>query len=1019
MSLSSISIRNPVFAWMLMAALILFGGIAMQRLGVSELPDVDFPVVTVHLALPGAAPEVMEMTVVDLVEEAVATIEGIREINSTARLGSATVTVEFDLKRNIDAAVQEVQTKLLQVQARLPVDLEPPTVMKVNPEDQPIMWIALSGTWPVRDLMVYARDQVKDQFQTLAGVGEVFLGGYLDPNLRVWVDADKLIAYDLTMDDVLDAISAGHVERPAGYLTTTQKEYNVRALGEAGSAADFANLPILRRGGQPIYRPIPLAAVARVEEGLSDIRRISRVMGETAVGLGIRKLRGANAVEVAHRVKAQVAALQGRLPDGVKLGVNFDSTRFIEESIGELTFTLLLSSLLTGVVCWLFLGSWSSTVNVLMAIPTSILGTFLVMYFAGFTLNTFTLLGLTLAIGIVVDDAIMVLENIVRHQEAGMPRTRAALVGAKQITFAAVAATLAIIAVFLPVAFMRGVIGKFFFQFGVTMSVAVGLSLLEALTLTPMRCAQFVRTGARRTRIGRAVESTFAALRDRYAAVLTWCLGRRGTVLAAAFLVFALSLATLLGLRKEFVPAQDQSMFLVNLRTPVGSSLEFTDARFRRAEEIVLKLPELARYYAAIGGFGGGEVNNGMMFITLKPRRERRRSQAELMAEVRKSLGAIPDTTVFVQDFSTRGFAAHRGFPIEFAVQGPAWDQLILHAEAIKRQMAADSLFTDVDSSYDAEMPEIQVWPDRTKALARGVPIEAVARAIQAAIGGIRAGKYTEGRRQNDIRVRLEPGDRTTPEQIGRLLVRNTRGERIPLAEVTQTVERPSMLNITRKQLHRAISLFANVAPGKSQADALARVHELARTLPAGYHVVFAGSTSGFQESFEGLQFALWLGIIVAFMILASQFNSYLHPLTILLSLPFSVSGAFLALWLARRSLNIYSLIGIILLMGIVKKNAILLVEFTNQLRRERALAVREALLTACPIRLRPILMTSLATIAAAIPVAIGLGPGAETRVPMALGVIGGVALSTLLTLFVVPSAYSLLARFERPRRPE
>lgn len=352
-------------------------------------------------------------------------------------------------------------------------------------------------------------------------------------------------------------------------------------------------------------------------------------------------------------------------------------------------------------------------------------------------------------------------------------------------------------------------------------------------------------------------------------------------------------------------------------------------------------------------------------------------------------------------------------------MQGPAWDRLILHAEAIKRQMAADSLFTDVDSSYDAEMPEIQVWPDRTKALARGVPIEAVARAIQAAIGGIRAGKYTEGRRQNDIRVRLEPGDRTTPEQIGRLLVRNTRGERIPLAEVTQTVERPSMLNITRKQLHRAISLFANVAPGKSQADALARVHELARTLPAGYHVVFAGSTSGFQESFEGLQFALWLGIIVAFMILASQFNSYLHPLTILLSLPFSVSGAFLALWLARRSLNIYSLIGIILLMGIVKKNAILLVEFTNQLRRERALAVREALLTACPIRLRPILMTSLATIAAAIPVAIGLGPGAETRVPMALGVIGGVALSTLLTLFVVPSAYSLLARFERPRRPE
>jgi len=1025
MNLSEISIKNPVFAWMLMLGVILFGAISLMRMGISEMPDVDFPVVNVSITYEGAAPEVMESDVVDILEDAVLSIQGIRSISSSSRQEEANITIEFELDRDIDFALQEVQTKIAQAQRRLPEEIDPPIVTKTNPEDQPIMWITLSGDKPLRDMMKYARDQLKDKIQTVNGVGEVILGGYVEPNLRIWVDPDKLDRWELTVQDLMDAIQREHREIPAGRIETEEKEINIRSMGEALTPQDFEKIPITQRGGAPIYKPIFLRDVARVESGLDDVRRLSRTNGQPAVSLGIKKQRGSNAVAVADGVKKKMAEVQPTLPKGLSLDVTFDSTRFIKETNEELRFNLALSAILTALVCMIFLASWTSTVNILLSIPFSIVGTFTFLYFFGFTINNFTMLGLILAIGIVVDDAIMILENIVRHQEMGKPPLQAALDGAREITGAAIAATLAIIAIFIPVIFMKGIIGKFFFQFGITMAVAVGLSLIEALTLTPMRLSYIQVAHRKESWFARTVNRSFGALSSLYARALRVCLNWRWTVVFVATLLFASSFLILPKVKKEFVPPQDQSMFLIRLQTPLGSSLNYTDQKLRLAEAKLARHPEVYRYFTAVGGFGGGDVNTGVIFITLKPPKERpidpqtgkRRTQADMMNLARNELKEISDLKVVIQDFSTRGFTAQRGFPVEFTVRGPDWEKLTQVSQQLEEKMKTNPFFIDVDTDYQFGQPEIQIKPNRTAAQARGVSVEDIGRVIGALMGGTRTGKFTEEGHRNDIRIRLEEADRKKAEDINRIYVRNFRGELVKLREVVEVTYRDTLKSITRKDRERAIGIFANVAPGKSQSEALGEIEKLGQQyLPQGYRMVFSGSAETFKESFSSLLFALYMGIIVAYMVLGSQYNSFVHPFTVLLALPFSVSGAWLALYLSHNSLNIYSFIGLILLMGIVKKNSILLVDFTNQ-RRAEGMEKTTALMTACPQRLRPILMTSIATLAAAIPPALAIGPGAETRVPMAVVILGGVLVSTVLTLFVVPSAYSLLARLERPRR--
>lgn len=1017
MNLSDIAIRKHVFTWMLMAALILFGGLCFREMGVSELPDVDFPLVNVRVNLEGAAPEIMEIQVVDPIESAVMSVEGIKSISSSARQGSANVTVEFELSKDIDVAVQEIQTRIAQAQRKLPEEIEPPIVTKQNPEDRPILWLSVRSTsLSTRELMEFVRDRLRDRFSTLPGVADVNLGGYLEPNLRVWVSSEKLRQYALTVDDVMGTIQREHNELPAGRIETPEKEIGVRMLGEASTVEEFGRLLIQTRGGAPSWRPILLSEVADIEDSLEDVRRRSRTVGEPSVGIGIIKQRGANAVAVAEAAKRRLAELESELPPSVQIAVSFDATTFIEEAVQELLFTLLLAAILTAIVCWAFLGSWSATFNIILAIPTSIVGSFIVLKLLNFTLNTFTLLGLSLAIGIVVDDAIMVLENIVRHLEMKKGRVQAAMIGTREIAFAALAATLAIVAIFLPVAFMKGLIGRYFFQFGVTISVAVMLSLLEALTLTPMRCSRFLDTG-RHTRLGRLMDAAFHGMEALYARTLRAALDRPVLVVVAAVAVFVSSLFIVRLLKQEFVPSQDQGRLMVRLKTPEGSSLDFTDGKVKEAERILSTWPEVETYFVAVGGFGGGEVNTAVAFVTLKPKGrrgvdpalQREPTQSDVARKIRSALGKIAGVKAYVQDMSQSGLGGRRGFPLEFVVQGHNWGDLVKGSETMIAELEKSGLATDVHSDYVAGVPELKVEPDRERAARFGVSVGHIGETLNALVGGVVAGMYTKDGKRYDIRVRLKDGERNRVEDLKRLSVRNNRGELVALSELVRLREGEGPQTITRLNRARSITVAANITAGASQAAAIAKVRELARTaLPQGCFVSLSGSAETFEESFQSLWFALGLGVVVAYMILASQFNSFLHPITVLVALPFSVSGAFVALWLGDQSLNVYSMIGLILLMGIVKKNSILLVDFTNQ-AREGGDAVRAALEKACPRRLRPILMTSVSTVAAAVPSALNFGPGAETRIPMALTVIGGVLVSTLLTLYVVPAVYQLM----------
>lgn len=1028
MRLSDTSIRNPVFAWMLMAALIIFGAISFSRMGVSQLPDVDFPTLTISVNLEGAAPEVMETQVVDPLESALMTVEGIQTISSSSKSGSASVTVEFDLDRDINIALQDVQAKVAQAQRLLPDDVDPPTISKTNPDDQPILWLALTYDKGDLDfLMKYARDYLKDRFTTVEGVGDIFLGGYTDPVLRVRVKPESLTRYNISVNDIMDAISSEHSELPGGFVETDKKNFNVRTMGEAKTVDEFKSIVISRRAGAMIADPtnmVKIGQVADVSMGLDEIRRLSRFNGEPALGLGIRKQRGSNAVAVAKAVKEKIAEIQPQLPAGMKIHLNFDSTKFIEESVHELNKHLVLAVIFTSLVCWMFLGSWSATFNVLLSIPTSIVGAFTALYFLGYTLNTFTLLGLTLAIGIVVDDAIMVLENIFRYNEQGRGRIESAIVGAREIAFAALAASVAVIAIFLPVAFMKGIIGKFFMQFGVTISFAVFLSLVESLTITPMRCASFVHHGTRSTKIGLAFEAMMEGLRLGYDKWLRWSLQHRMKVMIASVLFVVLSFFSLKFINKEMSPAQDQSIFMARLVLPVGTSLAYTNQQTLKAEEWLRSRPEVKQVYASIGGFGGGssDSNVTMMFITLKPPQERpkdsatgkRLSQQEFMQVARKELSQIPDVKPVLMDLSQRGFSGGRGFPVEFTVLGSDWEKLAKFSSEIMKEMEVSGSMVDVDSNYLLGMPEIQIRPDRVAAAQHGVSIQAIGKTVNAMIGGVKVGEFPEGGHRYDIRVRLDKkGDPL--DEVKNLLVGNARSNLIPLPRVVKQEVGASLQSISRSNRQRAITITANLKPGVSQQAAMQQVEQIAKKiLEPGYMIDQGGSSKTFKETFQSLIFALILGLVIAYMVLASQFNSYIDPAAILMALPFSFSGAFFALLMTGQSLNMFSMIGLLLLMGIVKKNSILLIEFTNTVRDRNNSDAEAALIEACPIRLRPILMTSMATIAAAIPSATAFGAGGETMRPMAIALIGGVFVSTILTLFVVPCVYSLLDPYRK-----
>ncbi|MBK7844107.1 MAG: efflux RND transporter permease subunit [Bdellovibrionales bacterium] len=1009
MSLSEISIRRPVLAWVIMFSLVFFGFLSFRQMGINENPDVDFPTITIRYIYDGAAPDVVEKDVIDPVEAVLVSMSGIRHMDSVAEKNGARLTLEFELDRKIDFVLQEVQTLLARAQSQLPDSVESPSVSKSNADDEPIIYLSLvAPNLSLRDLNILFRDQIVDQFSTIDGVADVRAYGYHEPQLRVDLDAKKLSQFQLTAQDVVESIRREHKELPAGKLEYRDKEDLIRVMGEISNLDGFNDLIISRRGGSPNFVPIRLKDVSKVYEGIENIRRISRINGQQAMNMAISKQRGVNAVATADRVKERISLIQKDLPQGVALEIMFDRTKFIRESVSELIFTLLLSALLTSLVCWIFLGSLSATANILLAIPTAIVGTFIVIHLLGFTLNTFSLLGLALAIGVVVDDAIIVLENIVRYARMGFDKVNASYKGSREITLAVVATSLAIISIFTPVAFMKGIEGRFFFEFAVTISVAIALSCLESLTLAPMRCSQMLNIDARRTAFGKGFERFMDFLRNFYASTLSKALDHPWKIsLGAIFLIIG-SLALFRYLDTEFVPTQDRGVISVSFQAPNGKSMSYTDERVGQFEQLVVNHPSIDRVFISIGGFGqGGQGNKGNAMVVLKERGDRRQSQAEVIDELRAKTKSISGIKFFFRDRFGSSLGGRRGNAVEFSISGPDPKKQIQIYEDLKTEIEKLGLLQDVRSDDASGISEVQVIPNRAKATKFGVEIAEVASLINATFGGVVPASYTKGSRRFQVFVQLQEKDRHRIEQIQNLSVRNNRGEIIPLLQVVDLKSSTSPQFVYHENRVRGVRVDSSLAKGIKDGSAITQIKEVAkRILPDGYSLRFSETP---QKKLMDTIFIMALGLVVAYMVLASQFNSFTDPLIVFLAIPFGLIGSLAALALGGQTLNVYSLIGILLTMGIVKKNSILLVEFTNH-QRDQGLDLRKALIEACPVRLRPILMTSLATVVAAIPAALALGPGAETRIPMALTVIGGVLFSTLCTLLVVPCVYLLLA---------
>ncbi|MFK8138837.1 MAG: efflux RND transporter permease subunit, partial [Bdellovibrionales bacterium] len=723
MSLSSFSIKRPVFAWVLMFALIFFGALSFQSLGINENPDVDFPSIRVSYQYEGATPEVIEKDVIEPVESVLVSIQGIENMNSTAQRGSARIQLEFAIDKDIDFALQEVQSLLGRAQRQLPDQLDPPVVTKSNAADDPIMYMNLrTQNLTDRELMILFRDKIRDRLSTVEGVAEVRAFGYHEPYLRIDLNAEKMALYQLTAKDILQSIQREHSELPAGRFELGEREETVRIMGEVNKVEEFQEMLISRRGGSPNLIPLRLRDIANVYEGVENTRRISRFNGQKALGMAIQKQRGVNAAATADLVKARLDSINSDLPNGTVLGINFDRTQFIRESVNELVFTLILSALLTSFVCWLFLGSFTATINILLAIPTAIIGSFIFLNWLGFTLNTFSLLGLTLAIGVVVDDAIIMLENIVRYMQKGMDRVQASFKGAREITFAVLATTAALISVFFPIALLDSIEGKFFLEFAVTISIAVALSSLEALTLAPMRCSQFLRDEKRVTKFGKAFDASIEYLTRKYEKALKVCFNNPRKILASAFLVFAVSVFGIKYVPTEFAPAQDRGVLFVIFLAPDGSSLKYTQKKVMEFENIVKNTKGVARQFMAVGGFGGGgQSNRGNGVIILEDFKDRDQNQFDIASEIRKNIKGIEGIRIFVRDRFGGPFGGRRGSPIEFTINGPEPSMQLELFNEMKKAMEATGKIVGIRSDDALTLPEVHIIPDREKAFQKGV----------------------------------------------------------------------------------------------------------------------------------------------------------------------------------------------------------------------------------------------------------------------------------------------------------
>ncbi|NUS39015.1 MAG: efflux RND transporter permease subunit [Lysobacter sp.] len=1026
MKLSDISIHRPVFATVVSLLLIVLGVIAFTRLPLRELPDIDPPVVSITTTYTGASAAVMETRVTKVLEDAVSGIEGVDTIQSSSQNGVSNINIEFTLKRDIESAANDVRDAVSRSLDQLPVDADAPQIRKVSSDSDVILWLNLSGPgMDTLQLTDYAKRYLVDRLSTVDGVAQVQLGGAQEYAMRIWIDRNALAARGLTIGDVEDALRTRNVDIPAGRLESTSRDFTLQLDRSFAGATDFEQLPIGHGADGHVVR---LGEVAKVSLGSLERRAYYRTNGLPQVGLGIVKTSTANDLAVAAAAKKEAEAINKTLPNGMKIAVTYDATVFIDVAVHEVYKTLAEAIVLVLVVIWLFLGKLRSALVPAVTVPVCVMAAFVPLLAFGFSINLLTLLALVLSIGLVVDDAIVVLENIQRRADLGEPPALAALRGTRQVGFAVLATTAVLVAVFLPIAFLQGNNGRLFRELAVALAGAVAISGFVALSLTPMMGSLLVhprRVGPGQEPRGldawmerrmRALSSGYRRTLDRFIARPLLFLVAMGIALALAALLFT-------RVPRELAPSEDRGAFSVGVTAPEGAGFDYTAAQMAKVEQVLMRYigddgandrkPGMRVLGRVPGSYGASEnMNTGRGVMILKPWDERSASTDDVVKEIRGDLDRIPGVRAIPQ--IRQGLVRSGGQPLQVVLEGPEYSQLMQWRDRLLGRMEQNPGLYGADADYKETRPQVHVVVDQAKAADLGVTEQAIGQTLQAMLGSARVTTFVRQGQEYYVVLQATEGERATPTDLDNLYVRSRSGALVPLASVVRLEERAEAGNLNRFNRLRAITLSAGLSPGYTLGEAIDWVNKVAREeLPASAQVDYSGQSREYLQQGSAVLFTFGMALLIVFLVLAAQFESFLHPLVIMLTVPLAVLGALLGLWLFGKSLNLFSQIGIVMLVGLAAKNGILIVEFANQ-RRDAGLSVREAILDAAATRMRPILMTSIATIAGAMPLMLATGAGAGSRTSIGVVVVFGVALSTLLSLFVVPAFYLLLAPYTR-----
>ncbi len=1014
MILSDISVKRPVFASVMSLLLVAFGIIAFERLPLRQYPDIDPPVVSIDTDYPGASANVVETRITKIIEDRIAGIEGISFIESTSEDGRSTINIEFQVGRDVDAAANDIRDRVSSILDDLPDEANPPEISKVDSNQDVILWLNLQAEGrTVPELTDYVERFLVDRFSILNGVARVRVGGAQNYAMRVWLDRKELAARRLTVTDVENALRAGNIELPAGSIESSDLRFTVRVERSFLNEEDFARL-VLQRGADGYL--VRLRDVARVEKSVVENRTFFRGNETPMVGIGIIKQSTANTIDVARLAKAEAERLNPTLPEGMRIAQSYDTSVFIQNAIEEVVKTLFIAILCVVFVILVFLGNFRAMLVPAVTVPVSIIATFTVLYALGLSINLLTLLALVLAIGLVVDDAIVVLENIVRRMnEKGETPLVAAYKGTRQVSFAVIATTITLIAVFVSIAFLQGDIGRLFSEFALTMAAAVAFSSFVALSLSPMIASQILRLEPKPNLVSRIIEGSFKGMRAAYR------LGLRGA-LHARFLVVLIFIGLCAGtgwlftqVPSEYTPREDRGAFFVLVSGPEGATYDYMKEYMDEIESRLMPLVEndevnrlLVRTPRAFGNIQ--TFNTGIVILVLNDWAQRR-SAWVIMDEINKTLADLPGVRAFT--VMRQGFGARITKPVQFTIGGGTWEQLSQWRDTLLQALEEDNPgLTDIDWDYKETQPQLRVEINYDRAAELGVTIRDIGNTLQTMLGSRRVTTYLDDGEEYDVILEGERDVQRTPSSLQNIYVRSSRsGELIPLSNFVSLREQAGSRTLSRYNRVRAITIEANLAEGLALGDALSHLERLVvERLPETVVVDYKGQSLGLKRTGESVIFVFVLGVFVVFLVLAAQFESYRHPLVIMLTVPLAVGGGLLGLWLSGVSLNIYSQIGLVMLIGLAAKNGILIVEFTNQLRDE-GMSFDEALEEASVIRLRPILMTGITTMAGTIPLILSFGAGAETRLVIGVVVLSGVLAATFLTLFIVPVAYSLLAR--------